>query len=36
MPYPAGLMIVYEVSGFVNSVWNNEPECLETLGTKYS
>ena len=32
VPYPAELMIVYEVSGFVNSVKNNGPECLAPVG----
>lgn len=27
VPYPADLMIAYEVSAFVNSVMNNGPEC---------
>ena len=29
VPYPAELMVAYEVSAFVNSVKNNGPECLE-------
>jgi len=32
MPYPADLMIAYEVSTFVNSVKNNGPECLVAVG----
>ena len=32
MPYPADLMIAYEVSPFVNSVKNNGPECLVAVG----
>ena len=32
VPYPAELMIAYEVSPFVNSVKNNGPECLVALG----
>jgi putative SOS response-associated peptidase YedK len=31
-PYPADLMIAYEVSAFVNSVKNNGPECLVAVG----
>ena len=31
-PYPAELMITYEVSAFVNSVKNNGPECLDAVG----
>ena len=31
-PYPANLMIAYEVSAFVNSVKNNGPECLVSVG----
>lgn len=29
VPYPAELMVAYEVSEFVNSVKNNGPECLD-------
>jgi len=32
VPYPADLMIAYEVSAFVNSVKNNGAECLVALG----
>jgi len=32
LPYPADLMIAYEVSTFVNSVKNNGPECLVHVG----
>lgn len=32
VPYPADLMIAYEVSAFVNSVKNNSPECLVPVG----
>jgi len=32
MPYPAELMIAYEVSPFVNSPKNNGPECLVAVG----
>jgi putative SOS response-associated peptidase YedK len=32
MPYPAELMIAYEVSALVNSVKNNGPECLVAAG----
>jgi len=34
VPYPADLMIAYEVSAFVNSVKNNGPECLVPVGAK--
>ena len=32
MPYPADLIIAYEVSPFVNSVKNNGRECLVAVG----
>ena len=32
VPYPADLMMAYEVSTFVNSVKNNGPECLVSVG----
>lgn len=32
MPYLADQMMAYEVSPFVNSVKNNEPECLVGVG----
>jgi len=33
MPYPADLMIAYEVSTLVNSPKNNGPECLIPVGS---
>ena len=32
-PYPAGLMVAYEVSTRVNSVKNNDPSLIEPAGT---
>ena len=32
MPYPAELIMAYEVSAFVNSVKNNGRECLVGVG----
>ena len=34
VPYPANLMMAYEVSTLVNSPKNNEPECLLPVGPK--
>ena len=34
VPYPADLMIAYEVSTLVNSPKNNVPECLIRVGSK--
>lgn len=34
VPYPAELMVAYEVSAFVNSVKNNGPECLESAESR--
>ncbi|MDR3540473.1 MAG: SOS response-associated peptidase family protein [Desulfosporosinus sp.] len=33
LPYPADLMIAYEVSTLVNSPRNNGPECLVPVQT---
>ncbi|MDR3585514.1 MAG: SOS response-associated peptidase [Desulfosporosinus sp.] len=33
LPYPADLMIAYEVSSLVNSTKNNGPECLVSVGS---
>ena len=33
VPYPADLMIAYEVSTLVNSFKNNGPECLVPVGS---
>jgi len=33
MPFPANLMIAYEVSTLVNSPKNNGPECLIPVGS---
>ena len=34
IPYPADQMMAYEVSPFVNSVKNNGPECLVSVGDR--
>lgn len=34
VPYPAKLMMAYEVSAFVDSVNNNGPECLVPVGAR--
>lgn len=33
--YSAELMVAYEVSGIVNSVKNNGPECMDPVGLDY-
>jgi len=35
LPYPAELMLAYEVSSFVNSPKNNGPECLEPVADSF-
>jgi putative SOS response-associated peptidase YedK len=35
VPYPADLMMTYEVSAIVNSPKNNGPECLEPVRTLF-